>query len=74
MSPVTPTYIPQFRPSAHLRSLFAGVRRKPAIKVDSEEQSRKRREFVLEVMQSGPDAIQSEMDWHSMVYFYPARF
>lgn len=74
MSLITHTNTPQYWPLAYLISLLASVRRKPVNNSDGKEKSQRRRDFVLEMMQSRPEAIQSEVAWQCMMYLYPSRF
>lgn len=39
-----------------------------------EEESRKRRDFVQDMMHAHPEAFQSELDVQNMMHFYPSRF
>jgi hypothetical protein len=73
MSLFTFTDTPRFQPLAYLRSVFALFQWKPAINAESEKESRERRDFLLELMQSHLDVFQSEMDYHNTMHFYPWR-
>ena len=74
MSLVNFTGTPIFRRLAYLRSVFALVRWLPKIKKDNKKRSLERRDFMLELMKSHPEAFQSELDFQNMMYVYPARF
>lgn len=74
MSLVNFTATPIFRRLAYLRSVFALVRWLPKIKKDNKKRSLERRDFMLELMKSHPEAFQSELDFQNMMYVYPARF
>ena len=74
MSLVTHTGTPILRRLAYLRSVFACVRWMPEVKKDSKKQIRDRRDFMLELMKSHPEAFQSELDFQNMMHVYPQRF
>ena len=57
MSLVNFTATPIFRRLAYLRSVFALVRWLPKIKKDNKKRSRERRDFMLELMKSHPEAL-----------------
>lgn len=74
MNLVAITDTPLTRPLAYIRSVLSLVRRQPKSQEDSEKESRERREFILEMMMTHPDAFQSELDCRTMMHFYPSRF
>jgi len=39
-----------------------------------DQESRARRDFILEMMDAHPEAFQHEMDFQTMMSFYPSRF
>lgn len=74
MSLVNFTGTQALRRLAHLRSVFALVRWMPEVEKVSKKPSRERRDFMLEMMKSRPEAFQSELDFQNMMNFYPSRF
>ncbi|SHH84329.1 hypothetical protein SAMN04488044_0062 [Cognatishimia maritima] len=75
MSQVNFTGTPILRRLAYLRYVFAPVRWMPEVrKRDNNIRSRERRDFMLELMKSHPEAFQSELDFQNMMYVYPSRF
>ena len=39
-----------------------------------DQETRARRDFILEMMDAHPEAFQHEMDFQTMMGFYPSRF
>ncbi|SDL03841.1 hypothetical protein [Aliiruegeria lutimaris] len=74
MSLITFTSTPRFSPMANLLSLIARVLWTPANKSNNEDESRDRRDFLLEMMELHPCSFQSELDFQNMMHVYPSRF
>lgn len=68
------TGTPILRRLSYLCSIFALAGWKPEVKKDSKKRSRERRDFMLELMESHPEALQSELDFQNMMHVYPSRF
>ena len=46
----------------------------PSIDTEVDDQeSRTRRDFILEMMEAHPEAFQHELDFQTMMSFYPSR-
>ena len=74
MSLVNFTETLMLRRLAFLRSVFALVRWKSELEIETKKRSLGRRDFMLELLKSYPEAFQSEMDFQNMMYVYPSRF
>ena len=53
-----------------LASFLASAKKQP----DIEEESRARRDFILDMMHEHPEAFQSELDIQNMMRICPSRF
>ena len=74
MSLVNFTGTLRLRRLAYLRSVFAFVRWKPELEIETKKRSRGRRDFMLELIKAHPESFQSEQDFQNMMYVYPSRF
>jgi len=66
-----PSYWNPFR---FFKFIPSNARKEPANTASSDEESRIRRSFVLEMMQAHPEAFQHELDVQTMMQFYSLRF
>ncbi|AXI41438.1 hypothetical protein C1J02_05325 [Sulfitobacter sp. SK011] len=62
-----------WKPLALLLEAFNSARIRPTISADSDDEIRARRDCILEMMQSNPEAFQSELDFQCMMHHYPSR-
>ena len=54
--------------------LLAPSHNRPVASNDSQEDSRNRRDFFLEMLNRNPDAFQNELEVQNMMHSYPGRF
>ena len=74
MSLVNFTETLMLRRLAFLRSVFALVRWKSELEIETKKRSLGRRDFMLELMKAHPESFQSEQDFQNMLYVYASRF
>ena len=74
MSLVETNARPFWQPRNWFPSLFKRMKRFSVDAADSSEESRARRTFILEMMDSHPDAFEHEFSCQTMMGLYRSRF
>ena len=74
MTVVTATQSAHWKPFGLFSSIFTSQKSHNSNSEISDDESRERRGFVLEMMAAHPGAFQSELDTQVMLHFYSERF